>query len=125
MFLFFLPAIPKTSIFLNELLTRIERSKHEAANKIDNMMKSGTVVESDTSLFVQRWDLPEKKVDSLKLFGINESLQEVINFQEKEIKLRKRETSLLVSVNSGNKSKTKELKIIQESIKGLTSLFEK
>ncbi|MFN5183127.1 MAG: rhomboid family intramembrane serine protease [Bacteroidota bacterium] len=125
MFLFLLPAIPKTSILLNELFERIEKSKRETAADVDRMMKSSPIVESDTTIYVQKWDAPKRKIDSLKLFGDNESLMEVINYQEKEIKLRKRETSLLVSINSGNTSKVKELKIIQESLRGLTSLNEK
>ena len=117
LFIFVLPLIPKTAIALNGLFERIESAKRKTVVDIELQLRNSNFTENDTAFYVQKWNAVSVRVDSLKFFGEDETLKENIILLEQEVKLRKRETSLLVSVQSGNKNKLRELNLVQEKIK--------
>ncbi|MFN6038964.1 MAG: hypothetical protein ACK452_10895, partial [Bacteroidota bacterium] len=121
LFIFVLPKIPKTSILLNALSERIELLKRETTIQIDKELRKNQFEEKDTTFYIQKWNVVGSKIDSLKLFEQHELIDKYIVLQIKELKLRKRETSLIISVNSGNKTKIIPLKKVQEQLQAMSN----
>lgn len=121
LFIFVLPKIPKTSILLNALSERIELLKRETTIQIDKELRKNQFEEKDTTFYIQKWNVVGSKIDSLKLFEQHELIDKYIVLQIKELKLRKHETSLIISVNSGNKTKIIPLKKVQEQLQAMSN----
>jgi rhomboid protease GluP len=121
LFGFILPLIPKTAVQLNSFLERVETQKLNLENQTEQHLKMPTLSEADTILFIEKWSALSLKMDSLKMYKEDVELSKMIAIRKKEIQFRKRETTLLICVNAGNKSKMKELKAIQDSLRNLLS----